>query len=177
MGSPLSPIIAEIVLQDLEMKALELNVKIPFYHRYVDDIAQAAPRHKINEFLDTFNSLHDRLQFTLKIEGKTLNFLDVTIINNEGIVEFDWYKKSTFSGRLLNFLSHHPTSQKRRVIISMIDRVFLLSHSRFHEKNLNFFIIETFINNNYLLQFIFNTIYTRLKSLNKRSKKQVTDNF
>jgi len=101
--------------------------------------------------------------------------LDVTIINNEGTVEFDWYKKPTFSGRLLNFLFHHPISQKKEVIISMIDRVFLLSHPRFHEKNLKF-IIKTFINN-YPLQFIFDIIHMRLKSLfNKRTKKQITDN-
>jgi len=56
----------------------------------------------------------------------------------------------------------------------MIDRIFLLSHPKFHERNLNF-IIETFINNNYPLQFIFNTIQIRLKSLFKRTKKQVTD--
>jgi len=61
------------------------------------------------------------------------------------------------------------------MIINMIDRIFLLPHPKFHERNLNF-IIETFLNNNYLLQFIFNTIQTRLKSLfNKRTKKQVTD--
>jgi len=60
----LCPIIAEIVLQDLEMKALTLlNIEIPFYHRYVDDIAMAAPRQKINECLNAFNSLHNRLQF------------------------------------------------------------------------------------------------------------------
>jgi len=60
------------------------------------------------------------------------------------------------------------------MIINMIDRIFL-PHPKFHERNLNF-IIETFLNNNYLLQFIFNTIQTRLKSLfNKRTKKQVTD--
>jgi len=91
MGSSLSPIIAEIVLQDLEMKALKLlNIEIPFYHRYVDDIALAAPRQKINKCLNAFNSLHNRLQFTLETEGKRLNFLDVTIINNEGTIEFDW---------------------------------------------------------------------------------------
>jgi len=51
-----------------------------------------------------------------------------------------------------------------------------LSHPRFHEKNLKF-IIETFINNNYPVHFIFNTIHMRLKSLfNKRTKKQITDN-
>jgi len=152
MGSSLSPIIAEIVLQDLEKKAFGLlSIGIPFYHRYVDDIALAAPRHKINDFLNTFNSLHPRLQFTLEIGGNKLNFLDVTLINNKGKLEFDWYKKSTFSRRTLNFLSHHPTSQKRGVIINMIDRIFLLSHPKFHERKLNF-IIETFINNNYSLQ-------------------------
>jgi len=87
MDSPLSPIIAEIVLQDLEMKALKLlNIEIPFYHRYDDDIALAAPRHKINECLNAFNSLHNRLQFILETGGKRLNFLDVTIINNEGTI-------------------------------------------------------------------------------------------
>jgi len=105
MGSPLSPIIAEIVLQDLEKKALDLlRIKIPFYHRYVDDIALACPKHKINECLKTFNSLHSRLQFTLEKGSKKLNFLDVTIINNEGKIEFDWYQKPTFSGRILNEL-------------------------------------------------------------------------
>jgi len=58
----------------------------------------------------------------------------------------------------------------------MTDRAFLLSHPKFHEKNLKF-IVETFINNNYPLQFIFNVIHMRIKSLlNKQTKKQITDN-
>jgi len=58
----------------------------------------------------------------------------------------------------------------------MIDRVFLLSHPRLHEKNFKF-IIETFISNNYPLQFIFDAIHMRLKSLlNKQTKKQITKN-
>jgi len=94
MGYSLSPIIAEIVLQDLEKKALGLlSIGLSFYHRYVDDIALATPKHKINELLNTFNSLHPRLQFTLEIGGNELNFLDVTLKNNKGKLEFDWYKK------------------------------------------------------------------------------------
>jgi len=58
----------------------------------------------------------------------------------------------------------------------MTDRAFLLSHPKYHEKNLKF-IIETFISNNYPLQFIFNVIHMRLKSLlNKQTKKQITNN-
>jgi len=48
LGSPLSPIIADIVLQDLERKALvEFGVEVPFYYRYVDDIATAIHQKKI----------------------------------------------------------------------------------------------------------------------------------
>jgi len=89
MGSPLSPIIADIVMQDLEKKALEgLKKEIPFYYRYVDDILTAIPRQRTTELLDSFNSLHPRMQFTIEIGGNRLNFLDATIINNN-ILEFN----------------------------------------------------------------------------------------
>jgi len=178
MGSPLSPILADLVMQDLETYALKkLGMEIPFYYRYVDDIALAVPRHKSNEFLSTFNSFHPRMQFTIEIGGDKLNFLDVILINNNNKLEFDWYRKPTFSGRVLNFFSHHPFAQKRGVIMSMIDRAFLLSHPRFHQKNL-IFIIDTFLSNGYPLQFIFDTISMRLKSLfKKRTKKQNADNI
>lgn len=44
MGSPLSPILADIVMQNLEANAIShLPLRLPFYFRYVDDIALAAP--------------------------------------------------------------------------------------------------------------------------------------
>jgi len=129
MGSPLSPIIANIVMDDLESRALnKLNINIPFYYRYVDDIAMAVSCHKSQAVLDTFNSLHPKLQFTMENDGKKLNFLDVTIINNNGVLDFDIYRKPTFSRRFLSYLSQHPCSQKRGVLISAIDRTFLLSN-------------------------------------------------
>jgi len=173
MGSPLSPIIANIVMDDLETRALKkLSINIPFYYRYVDDIAMAVPRQKSEVILDTFNSLHPRLQFTMEIGGEKLNFLDVTIMNNNGTLEFDIYRKPTFSGRFLNYLSQHPCSQKRGVLMSAIDRTFLLSDPRFHQSNFEF-IIETFLSNGYPLKFIFDTIAIRIKNLiKKRTKKQ-----
>jgi hypothetical protein len=67
--------------------------------------------------------------------GNRLNFLDVTIINNNNDVEFDWFHKPTFSGRYLNFYSQHPLSQKRDTAMGMIDRAFILSHPKYHKKN------------------------------------------
>lgn len=48
MGSPLSPIIVDIVMQDLEKEILNsLDLNLSFYYRYVDIIILAAPKNKI----------------------------------------------------------------------------------------------------------------------------------
>jgi len=87
-----------------------------------------------------------RFQFTIEIGRKKLKFLDTTIRNNRFV--FDWYHKSTFSGRFLNFHSNHPISQKEGIIFSLIDKVFLFSDCKFHTKNLTF-IINILLDNDY----------------------------
>jgi len=90
MGSPLSPIIADLVMLDLEEKSLAtLGCMVPFYSRYVDDIAMAVPPDKVNEVLMTFNGFHTRLQFTLEVGGDMLNFLDVSIIKNKNSIIYN----------------------------------------------------------------------------------------
>jgi len=174
MGSPLSPVIADLVLLDLEIVALErFGFEVPFYFRYVDDIATAVHRTQIDRLLNIFNSFHPRIQFTIEIRGNFLNFLDITLIKNNKKIEFDWFHKPTFSGRYLNFLSLHPITQKRGSLMSMIDRALLLSHPIYHNKNINF-IINTFLQNDYPLQFIFNTINLKLKTIiNKRNNNNI----
>jgi len=82
MGSPLSPIIADLVLRDIETKAIEkLPFQLPLYRRYVDDILLAASVDQFDVIVETFNSFHKRLQFTLEMSiDNKVNFLDVTII-------------------------------------------------------------------------------------------------
>jgi len=178
MGSPLSPIISDLVIRDLEERALEkLDFPPSFYFRYVDDIAMTIPVDSVERTLNTFNSLHPRLQFTAEIGGELLNFLDITIIKNKNQLEFNCYHKPTFSGRYLNYLSQHPISQKKGTIIGMVDRALFLSHPRFQRDNL-IFIINNLLNNDYPLKFIFNTINTRLKylthyTLNKTDKTKM----
>ncbi|KAM0737118.1 hypothetical protein ACS0PU_000211 [Formica fusca] len=176
MGSPLSPIIADIVLQDLETRALEsLKFTPPFYFRYVDDISLAVPASYLNHTLHTFNSFHPRLQFTVEIgEENKLNFLDITMIVKTSRLIFDWYRKPTFSGRYLHFLSNHPLCQKRGTIIGLIDRVFLLSHPSFHQNNFKL-IIEILLDNGYPLNFVFRVLHERLKTLIHRISDNSVD--
>jgi len=95
MGSPLSPIIADLIMQDLEIaKAIAM---LGFQLGSSDnDIVMAVPSDMIDFILTTFNSFHPRLQFILEIGGNSINFLDVTIINNNNYsnivlnFHFDW---------------------------------------------------------------------------------------
>jgi hypothetical protein len=116
MGSPLSPILADIVMDDLEVHCLEsLNFKISTFLRYVDDIFAIIPRSKINEVLNAFNNYHPRLKFTFEIENNNvINFLDTTVIRNDERLITNWYRKPTFSGRYINYFSNHPQNYKKK---------------------------------------------------------------
>jgi len=118
MGSPLSPVLADIVLQDIEEAALgRLPASLPFYYRYVNDILLASPPELFDLILEIFNSFHDRLKFTMEIgRGGRISFLDVTLIVENRTIIFDLYKKPTNSGRYLNFYSNHPMTHKKGVI-------------------------------------------------------------
>lgn len=166
IGSPLSPVIADITLQDIEERAIEtLSISLPFYYRYVDDIVLAVPSSFFNEVLHIFNAFHPRLQFMME-EGidNRLNFLDVTLILKNNFINFDWYHKPTFSARYLHFESRHPLCHKRGTAIGLIDRAFLLSEPGYHQKNFEL-VINILLTNGYPLSFIFDTLHKRLKQL------------
>jgi len=75
MGS-LSPVIADIVMQELENTVLDsITFSILFYYRHVDDIVIAVPSNITDLILNNFNAFHLRLQFTIELEGQ-VNFLD-----------------------------------------------------------------------------------------------------
>jgi len=65
MGSPLSPILADIVIEDLETLSLQkLDFVVYTYYRYVDDMFMIIPATKLDSVLKIFNSYHPRLKFT-----------------------------------------------------------------------------------------------------------------
>jgi len=162
MGSPLSPIIADVILQKLESDSLNnFHIQPIFYYRYVDDIALSAPYSCLKDLLQQFNSFHPRLKFTMEIGGDTLNFLDLSLIKKDDGLIFNWFHKPTFSGRFLNYISQHPFTHKKGTIIGLIDKVMMLSHPSFHKENFDF-IIQILMDNGYPIDLIFSTIKRRL---------------
>ena len=69
MGSAISSLIADIVMDDLETECINLLDYSPlFFYRYVDDIILCIPENKIHYTLDTFNAYHPNLNFTIELE-------------------------------------------------------------------------------------------------------------
>ncbi|XP_071578172.1 uncharacterized protein [Temnothorax nylanderi] len=174
MGSPLSPVLADIVMEDLETHCLaSLGFCLSFFRRYVDDVIAIIPKDKIGDVLAAFNNYHPRLKFTHEIEvNGAILFLDVLIIRNGNRLLTNWHRKPTFSGRYVNYFSNHPLRYKNNTIISLVDRAILLSDKQFHNSNIRT-VRDILINNCFPEKFIDKQINKRLKELNYR--KDIVD--
>ena len=77
MGSPLGPLLANVFMCSIE-ENLEQHGQLPrYYRRYVDDTLTVMPdRITVGQFLDTLNSAHPSVKFTMEIEREgSLPFL------------------------------------------------------------------------------------------------------
>lgn len=156
MGSPLSPIVADIVLDSVINAAMEsLPFEITIFRKYVDDIFMAIPRNTEQQVVQAFNSIEPRLQFTVEIEqDRKLAFLDMTVIRNaDQTLSTEWYSKPISSGRMLNFKSFHQPKHKINVANNFIHRVWYLTRNKPKEAIVNI-IHRHLIMNNYPKQLV-----------------------
>jgi hypothetical protein len=140
MGLCPSPNFADLVMTCLLNKVSEdLEFKILFIKKYVDDLILAIPEDKISVTLAKFNSFNQFLQFTVESEeNRCLPFLDMEIFVREmGNITTKWYKKSISSGRILSFLSSHPRSQLVNTAEGFIQRALSLTSQEHREEMKN----------------------------------------
>ena len=81
MGSPVSAVIANMVMEDVEQRALATSpVKPFFWKRYVDDVISAVSGNEAERLLSHLNSVEPSIQFTLEREkDRHLPFLDLNV--------------------------------------------------------------------------------------------------
>ncbi|KFD54650.1 hypothetical protein M513_04350 [Trichuris suis] len=127
MGSPLSPVLAEVFMEHLEEKAftsISTSDAPIFFKRYVDDIFAITTVGKEETFLEHLNSLYPtKIKLTMEKEvDNKLPFLDVLVIKQGNNFKTTVYRKPTHSDRYLHFTSHHPMAVKRGIVKGMVDR-------------------------------------------------------
>ena len=98
MGSPVSPIVANLFMEDFEVKALASAVVSPkLWFRYVDDTIVAQKKSQTDNFTAHLNTQHPSIKFTMeREENGTLPMLDAKIHKNrDGTVKCTVYRKKT----------------------------------------------------------------------------------
>ena len=125
MGSPISPIVANLYMEDLETKAIQSAPHPPaFWKRFVDDTFVIKSSHK-QEFLDHINSIDPNIQFTSEEsrEDGSMPFLHMLIIPQEdGSFNTTIYRKPTHTDMYLQWNSQHPISSKYSVVDTLHHR-------------------------------------------------------
>ena len=131
MGSPVSVVAAEIVMQNIEEQALATySETLPLWLRYVDDTITAVHENQIKEFHEHLNEQNTKIQFTTEIEenGK-IPFLDCLVTRENNTVRTTVYRKPTHTDRLLDQTSYNPTSHKATTVRSLTRRVQIVCNS------------------------------------------------
>ena len=151
-------VMAEAFLQYIENKAIQeaLNENPPIdlksYHRYVDDSHARFPNiDQAEKFKEILNKQNKNIQYTIEHENesKTLNFLDVSIINTlKGKYDFNIHWKQAITNIQIKPTSSHNSKVLDGIFKGFIHRAFKLCSENYIEKEIEF-LIDTFIENGY----------------------------
>ena len=168
MGSPLGPTLANIFMGYLESKYFSSNDKPLLYYRYVDDcFILFRSKDECLKMFNDFNSLHHSIEFTMELEeNDCLPFLDVLVrrTTEEQFIT-SVYRKKTFTGQYINFLSHCSRKRKINLIKTLCHRAVMICSSSTLEDELKK-ITSILEENGYPSQLIAKTIdYHRAKLL------------
>ena len=131
MGSPISPIIANIFMEAFEEKAITTAIHPPrIWKRYVDDTFVLQQQKHKEEFLQHINTVDPSIKFTVeeaKADG-SIPFLDTIIKPKaDGTFTIGVYRKPTHTDLYLPWDSNHNIAAKYSVINTLTHRALTIS--------------------------------------------------
>ena len=120
---------SNIFMEDLEEKAIETapaECGLSLWKRYVDDIMEKIKRNTGDRLTQHLNTIDGTGNIKFTKEGMTENklpFLDIKVmVNEDGSIRLQIYRKSTHTDQYLMFDSHHPLPHKLSVVRTLITR-------------------------------------------------------
>jgi len=132
MGSPLSPIVANLFIENFKTKALATAQFRPQkWKRFDDDtcVIWSHGREKLDMFLNHLNSQSNSIKFTMEVEENgCLPFLDILLSRREdGSICHQVFRKKTHVEQFLHASSHHFPTQKFGVLSTLATHALRIS--------------------------------------------------
>ena len=125
MGSPVSAVIANLFMEEVEQKAIQsFPHEVKVWKRYVDDTFVVVKDEHVAALHHHLNQQFQGVAFTLEREDeRRLPFLDVEVQTREdGTVGTAVFRKGTQTDKYLDFDSHHSSQHKESVVRSLVRR-------------------------------------------------------
>ena len=126
MGSPVSVVGANLVMEDAEELAIDSFGQPPrVWKRFVDDTFIILDKVAVDKFFTHWNQIQFSIKFTMEGEKDyCISFSDISITRDHtGTLDTNIYQKPTHSKRYLNFKSEHSFEDKSAVVNVLTHRV------------------------------------------------------
>ena len=125
MGSPVSVVVANLIMEDIEERAIDNFGQPPRgWKRFVDDTFVIFDKVAVDKCFTHLNQMQTSIKFTMEGEmDNCISFLDISITRDHtGTLDTNIYRKPTLSERYLNFKSEHPLEHKFAVVNALTHR-------------------------------------------------------
>ncbi|CAF1405277.1 unnamed protein product [Rotaria sp. Silwood1] len=122
MGSPFTMVLANIYMLEWEQKLIQhQNRHYEIYERYIDDVFMTTNLSKedILKELDETIKTDSNVKISITI-SQSLEYLDVTIENNNGHLKISIYHKSASEPYILPYESDHPRHIHANIIYTAL---------------------------------------------------------
>ena len=178
MGSPVSPVVSDIFMEDFEDKALsDGSICPPLWKRFVDDVLAVVKRDKGSPLLDHLNEQHPNIKFTMEEEEEgSLPFMDVRFTRTaNGKLHRQVYQKPTHTNRYVQYDSHQPDSVKSGMIAGLVNRAMIVSSDETTLEKEVKHIKTVMASNGYPKQFVDKAIRKQMRKKNNIDTGKNTD--
>ena len=126
MGSPISPIVANLFMEDFEVEAINTAKNPPkMWKRYVDDTCVILDSTTKEEFFHHINSIDPKIQFTSEDSNpdRSIPFMDTLVMPQpDGSIKTSVFRKPTHIDMYLHWDSYHHLSAEYSVINTLRHR-------------------------------------------------------
>ena len=126
IGSPLSPIVAYIFMENFEAKALQTAPHpTSLWKRFVGDTFVILETEHKEVFFNHINAIEEKIQFTAETTraDESIPFLDTILTpKSDESLSTSIYRKPTHTNQYLQWDSHHGIANKYSVIKSLLHR-------------------------------------------------------
>ena len=137
MGSPLSPLVANIFMEAFETEALEnATMKPTHWFRFVDDTFVIWPngQEELDKFLTYLNSLHENIQVHNGEREKRHSSLSGCSSDQEGGWQLGTHhiQENSHTNRYLHADSNHHPAVKKGILNSLVTRAEKICDTEHH---------------------------------------------